>query len=144
MATTTETMSRMPKVGDAVTETRLITDEVVREFAAFSGDHNPIHLDDAYAAKTRFKKRIAHGVIANAMISKIAGTRLPGPGSIYLSHVLKFRAPVYIGDTIEAEVKVTDVRADKPIVTLATTCRNQRGEVLLEGEAVILFEPIPE
>jgi 3-hydroxybutyryl-CoA dehydratase len=134
----------LPAVGDSVKETKFIDDRAIRDFAQVSGDENPIHLNDAYAAKTRFKRRIAHGMIAASMVSKLAGTRLPGPGTIYLSQTYKFKNPAYIGDTIEAEVKVLAVRPDKPIVTLSTICRNQRGETLLEGEAVVFYEPIAE
>jgi 3-hydroxybutyryl-CoA dehydratase len=131
-----------PVVGDVVTESRTITDQDVRDFANVSGDANPIHLDDAYAAKTRFKKRIAHGMLAASMLSKLAGMRLPGPGSIYLSQSMKFKNPCYIGDTITAEIKVLSVRPDKPIYTLSTIVRNQANELLLDGEAVIFYEPV--
>jgi 3-hydroxybutyryl-CoA dehydratase len=143
MTSTLNTAITPPKVGDVATESRVITDEVIRQFAAFSGDMNPVHLDETYAAKTRFKGRIAHGMIALSMISKLAGTKMPGYGTIYLSHNVKFKAPVYVGDTVTAEVRVTNVRGDTPIVALNTTCRNQRGEILLEGDAIVLYEPIP-
>lgn len=132
----------LPKVGDSVSESRTITDQDVREFAKISGDFNPIHIDDQYAEKTRFKKRIAHGMLAASMLSKLAGMKLPGPGSIYLSQSMKFKNPCYIGDTITAEVKVLNVRSDKPIITLSTTVRNQANELLLEGEAMIYYEPV--
>lgn len=133
--------ANMPKVGDVVVDSMPITDELVRDFARFSGDFNPVHLDDAYAAKTRFGARIAHGAISLALVSRVAGTKMPGPGSIYLSHNIRFKRAAYIGDTIVAEVKVTNVRNDKPIIGLSTIVRNQDGEVIVEGDAVILFEP---
>lgn len=131
-----------PKVGDIATESRTITEEDVKEFAKFSGDYNPLHMDDEFAAKTRFKKRIAHGLIPASMLSKLAASKLPGPGSIYLSHNIRFRAPAYIGDTVTAEIKILNVRPDKPIISLSTICRNQDGKTLIEGEALVYFEPV--
>ena len=105
----------------------------------FSGDHNPVHLDEAYAAKTRFGHPIAHGMLVAGLISAVLGTELPGPGSIYLSQTLHFRAPVYIGDQVTATVEVVAIRPDKPIVTMKTVCTNQSGQIVLEGEAVLLL-----
>lgn len=134
----------LPKVGDVATETRTITEQDVIEFARLSGDNNPIHLDDNYAAKTRFKKRIAHGMLTASMLSKVAGTQLPGPGSIYLNQTMRFKRPCYLGDTVTAEIKVLSVREDKPILTLSTIVRNQDGLVLMDGEAVVYYEPVEE
>jgi acyl dehydratase len=128
-----------PKVGDSYQETRTISDQDVRDFARISGDSNPVHLDDAFAAGTRFKKRIAHGMLVASTISKVGGMNLPGPGSIYLSQSLKFKAPCYVGDEITTRVEVTSVREDKPLVTLTTTVLNAKGEVLIEGEAVLMY-----
>lgn len=131
----------LPKVGDSIKETRTITDQDVREYARLSGDSNPIHIDDAYAEKTRFKRRIAHGMLVASMITKLAGMKLPGPGSIYVSQTFKFKGPCYVGDTVTAELTVTNVRSDKPIVTLSTIVRSDKNEVLIDGEAVIFYEP---
>lgn len=128
----------VPQVGDRAEVTRVITDEAVRSFAASTGDTNPIHLDDAYAAGTRFGRRIAHGILVSGVISAVLGTRLPGPGAVYLSQSLQFRAPVLVGDTVTARVEVVAVRPDKPVVTLRTTCTRQDGVVAVEGEAVLL------
>lgn len=128
----------VPQVGDRAEVTRVITDEAVRSFAASTGDTNPIHLDDAYAAGTRFGRRIAHGILVSGVISAVLGTRLPGPGAVYLSQSLQFRAPVFVGDTVTARVEVVAVRPDKPVVTLRTTCTRQDGVVAVEGEAVLL------
>jgi 3-hydroxybutyryl-CoA dehydratase len=114
-----------------------ITDETIRAFADLTGDHNPIHLDDAYAATTRFGRRIAHGMIAAGLISAALANDLPGPGTIYLGQTLQFKAPVFPGDTITATVEVQSVRADKAIVVLATVCANQDGTRVLEGEATV-------
>ena len=128
------------KVGDTASSTRTVTNEDIRAFAELSGDHNPIHLDDGYAATTRFGQRIAHGMFGASLISAVIGNELPGTGSIYLSQTLKFLAPVYLGDTVTARVTVTKIRDDKPIVTLECVCESQRGETLIKGEAVVLVE----
>jgi len=130
------------KVGDAATRTKTITDEDIRAFAELSGDRNPVHLDDEYAAGTRFGRRIAHGMIAASLVSAALANELPGPGSVYLSQTLRFTAPVFPGDTVTARVEVTKVREDKPIVTLETVCTNERGECLIEGEAVVLLTEV--
>ena len=126
------------QTGDKASRTTAITDEMIRIFADLTGDTNPVHLDDNYAAGTRFGRRIAHGMIAASLISATLANDLPGPGTVYLSQKLQFKAPVYPGDTITTTVEVKSVRADKPIVTLATICRNQSDAVVLEGEAVVL------
>jgi 3-hydroxybutyryl-CoA dehydratase len=111
---------------------------MVRLFADLTGDTNPVHLDDTYAAGTRFGRRIAHGMIAAGLISATLANDLPGAGTVYLSQTLQFKAPVYPGDSITTTVEVKSVRPDKPIVTLATVCKNQNDIVVLEGEAVVL------
>ena len=126
------------QVGDKATRSLNITDEVIRTFADVTGDHNPVHLDDAYAAGTRFGRRIAHGMIAAGLISAALANDLPGPGSIYLSQTLEFKAPVFPGDTLTVEVEVKNVRPDKPIITLSTKCTNQEGRLVLDGVAVIM------
>lgn len=128
------------KVGDTASITRAITENDVRSFAELSGDHNPVHVDDAYAETTRFGRRIAHGMLGASLISAVLGTRLPGLGSIYLSQSLTFLGPVYIGDVLTARVTVQKIEGGKPIVTLETVCENQRGEVVIRGEAVVLVE----
>jgi len=125
--------------GDKASRTTIITDEMIRAFADLTGDTNPVHLDDAYAASTRFGRRIAHGMIAAGLISAALANDLPGPGTVYLSQTLQFKVPVYPGDTITTMVEVKSVRPDKPIVTLGTVCTNQNDVVVLEGEAVVLI-----
>ena len=105
-------------------------------FAELTGDRNPIHLSEHFAAKTLFKNRIAHGLYTASLISAVIGTRLPGPGSIYLSQTLKFLAPVKIGDTVEAEVEVIELIADKLRARLACRCK-VAGTLVLEGEALV-------
>ena len=125
--------------GQKATRTKTITDEMIRTFAELSDDTNPVHLDDAYAATTRFGKRIAHGMLAASLISATLANDLPGPGTVYLSQSLQFKAPVYPGDTVTAIIEVKSVRDDKPIATLITTCVNQGNVTIIEGEAVVLF-----
>ncbi len=117
---------------------RTVSEEDVVAFAHLTGDVNPLHLDEGYAARTRFGRRVAHGVFAAGLVSAVIGTRLPGPGAVYLSQTLKFVAPVFIGDTVTATVTVT--KAKGRVYTLETLCTNERGERVLEGEAVVLFE----
>lgn len=124
--------------GDKASRTQTISDEMIRSFADLTGDTNPVHLDDAYAAGTRFGRRIAHGMIAAGLISATLANDLPGPGTVYLSQTLQFKVPVYPGDTITATVEVKNVHPDKPIVTLSTVCINQDNKVVLEGEAVVM------
>lgn len=128
-------------VGDSRTLIRTITETDVRLFAEISGDINPIHLDETYAAKTRFGKRIVHGALLAAFISNIIGNQIPGHGSIYLSSNFKFRAPTFIGDTVTTTATITSIRPDKPIYTLECICTNQHKEVLCQGESVVLYEP---
>ena len=128
------------KVGDTASLTREVTDADIRAFAELTGDHDPIHLDDGFAATTRFGKRIAHGMFGASLISAVLGNELPGTGSIYLRQTLKFLAPVYLGDVVTARLTVTKIRDDKPIVTLECVCENQRGETVTSGEAVVLVE----
>ena len=125
--------------GDSAFRTLTVSDDTIRTFAEVTSDTNPVHLDDEYAAGTRFGRRIAHGMIAAGLISATLANDLPGPGTIYLSQSLKFKLPVYPGDTVTATVEVLTVRPDKPIATLSTVCTNQDGEVVLEGEAVVMY-----
>jgi acyl dehydratase len=125
-------------IGDSAERTRTISDIDIAAFAAASGDENPVHTDAAYAATTRFGRPIAHGMLSASLVSAVLGNDLPGPGSIYLSQTLSFKAPVYAGDTITARVECIRYREDKHIATFSTTVTNQDGVLVLEGEAVIL------
>jgi 3-hydroxybutyryl-CoA dehydratase len=138
---TTYDPARAIQVGDSASMTKRISDEDVRTFAQISGDRNPVHLDDEFAAQTFFKQRIAHGALSAALISAVLGMVMPGPGTIYLSQTLSFKAPVYIGEEITARLEVTAYRADKRITTLKTEVFNQDGKLVLDGEAVVLAPP---
>ncbi|MGP8001699.1 MAG: MaoC family dehydratase [Streptosporangiaceae bacterium] len=125
------------QIGDEASFAKTITEADVMLFAGLSGDFNPIHIDAEYAKESMFKERIAHGMLASSLISAVLGTRLPGPNSIYLGQELKFTAPVKIGDTITAVATVTEKRDDKRIIKLRTTASNQRGEMVIDGSAVV-------
>ncbi len=122
--------------------TRTITDKEIEAFAQASGDRNPMHFDDAHAAGTVFKGRIAHGILTASLISAVIGEQLPGHGAIYLSQTLKFRAPVRPGDTVDVLCTVTDVKPEKNRITLDCSCR-VGDTVVLDGEAVVLAPSRP-
>ncbi len=126
------------EIGTTASRTKTITEQDIEYFARASGDTNPVHLDDAYAARTIFKRRIAHGMLTAGLISAVLANDLPGPGTIYLSQTLQFKAPVYPGDEITATVELTAYRPDKRIATFRTVCTNQDDRIVLEGEAVVI------
>lgn len=126
------------KVGDSAEITKEITDADIEAFAEVTGDHNPIHLDDAFAKSTRFGRRIAHGMLTASLISSVLANKLPGEGSVYLGQSLQFVAPVFPGDEVTARVTVKQIRDDKPILKLETICVNQRDETVIRGEATVL------
>jgi 3-hydroxybutyryl-CoA dehydratase len=125
------------KVGDQASFSKTISETDVYLYAGITGDFNPAHVNEAYAQNTAFKTRIAHGMLTAGFISNLLGTQLPGPGSIYMSQSLRFLAPVVIGDTITATVEVIEILAEKKRARLKTTCANQEGTVVLDGEALI-------
>ena len=125
------------EVGQKASSVKTVTESDVVSFAEATGDFNPIHLDDEYAKKTMFKERIAHGMLSAGYISAVIGNRLPGPGNIYMSQSLKFLAPVRFGDKITTTVEVTDIIHEKRRVVLRTTCTNQDGTVVVDGEALV-------
>ena len=126
------------KLGDSAQLSNVISEEVIHDFAKATGDFNPIHLDQAYAEKTRFKGRIAHGALSIGFISGVLANLLPGPGSIYLSQEIKFLAPVRIGDTLIAKVEVIELIPDRNRARFRTTCINQKDEVVADGTAWIM------
>src|SRR5256885_7633135 len=115
---------------------KAVMDSDVVGFARLSGDDNPLHLCDVYAAETRFGQRIAHGLYTASLISAVLGTRLPGPGAIYISQTLNFRAPVRIGDTVEVTVEVAELIPDRQRARLTCICK-VGDEVVLDGEALV-------
>ena len=125
-------------VGDAAELAKTVTESDIALFAGVTGDFNPVHIDALAAERSVFGGRIAHGMLSAGFISAVIAMRLPGPGSIYLSQSLRFTKPVRIGDTVTARVEVLEVLVAKRRVRLATTCRNQKGETVVEGEALVM------
>jgi len=123
------------KVGDSAQISKTITESDIELFARVTGDFNPVHLDQAYAEKTMFKGRIAHGLLSVGLLSSILGNVLPGYGTIYLSQEVKFLTPVRIGDTITARVEVIELIPEKNRAKFRTTCINQDGKMVIDGVA---------
>jgi 3-hydroxybutyryl-CoA dehydratase len=124
-------------IGQSAEIVHTITEEDIQIFGDLSGDYNPLHFNEEWAAKTMFKSRIAHGILTAAFISAAIGMKLPGPGTIYLSQKMRFLGPVRIGDTITARVEVVEKNDEKQHITLKTTCTNQKDKVILDGDALI-------
>lgn len=122
---------------------KTISSSDVVGFAQVTGDRNPIHLSEHFAAKTQFKKRVAHGLYTASLISAVLGTRLPGPGAIYISQTLNFRAPVRIGDTVEVSVSVAELIPERRRARLSCTCMVGH-EVVLDGEALVKVPSVSE
>jgi 3-hydroxybutyryl-CoA dehydratase len=125
-------------VGDAAEFAKTISETDVYLFAGITGDLNPAHINQVASEMTFFKGRIAHGMLSAGLISAVLGMQLPGPGSIYLSLDLRFKAPVKIGDTITARAEVVELMKEKKRVKLSTICTNQDGTIVLEGEALVM------
>jgi len=123
-------------VGMSAEMSRTVTSEAIVAFAEATGDFNPVHVDEEAGKASLFGERIAHGMLSAGLISAVLGMKLPGAGALYLSQTLKFVKPVKIGDTITARAEVVEGIAAKKRVRLATTCRNQLGETVVEGEAL--------
>lgn len=127
-------------VGMSAVFAKTITEADILMFGAASGDNQPVHFNEEFAAKTLFKGRIAHGMLSAGIISAALGTKLPGPGTIYISQTLKFKAPVRIGDTVSAKVTVKEIIPAKKRVVLDTVC-TVKDTVVVEGEAVAMVQP---
>jgi 3-hydroxybutyryl-CoA dehydratase len=124
------------KVGMSESYSQTITDADIKSFSGVSGDKNPVHMSDEYAEKSRFKKRIAHGLMSASYFSSIFGTKLPGPGCVYVSQSLKFTRPVYIGDTVTATVVIKSIDIKTRKIFFDTTC-SVKGHAVIKGEAEI-------
>ncbi|MDQ0256915.1 3-hydroxybutyryl-CoA dehydratase [Evansella vedderi] len=129
------------KIGEEASFSRTVTETDIVLFAGLSGDYNPVHVDKEYAKDTRFGQRIAHGILTTTFLSRLLGMELPGPGAIYLDQTLKFKKPVFIGDTITAKAIITEVDENRRILTLSTICTNQENKVVLEGSGRMM---VPE
>lgn len=122
------------EVGMSASYSQTITDTDVKQFAGISGDHNPVHVDDEFAAASRFKKRIAHGLISGSFFSALFGTKLPGPGCVYVAQSFNFKRPVYLGDTVTAIATVTSIDPVKRRVFFDTVCK-VRNKIVIDGAA---------
>ena len=128
------------QIGQKASVQKTFTAADVTAFAGISLDVNPIHMSDKYAESTIFGKRIVHGILTSGLISAVLANKLPGPGTIYMGQELKFMAPVFLGDDITAEVEIIELREDKHIVKLSTTCFNQDGKKVITGVATVKFD----
>jgi len=126
-------------VGAKASLARTITEEDIQSFASLSGDFSPIHMDEEYAKNTRFKGRIAHGMITAGLISAVLGTKLPGDGTIYLSQTIKFLAPIRIGETVVVEVEVLEMDTTKNRARLRTTGKTEQAGLVVDGEAFVMY-----
>ena len=125
------------KIGDAAEFGKTVTESDIYLYAGVTGDFNPAHLNEEYAKKTFFKTRIAQGMLTAGFVSGLLGVGLPGPGTVYIRQELDFLAPVHIGDTITARVEVLEIMDDKNRVRVRTSCTNQDGIRVLDGEAIV-------
>ena len=129
-------------VGQEANHSNTVTADIIRAFADVSGDRNPVHVDAEYAATTMFKERIAHGMLSAAYISAVFGMQLPGPGAIYISQTLNFKAPVKIGDTVVTTVKVAELVPEKKRAKFECVC-TVNGKPVVQGEAVLMVPTRP-
>lgn len=131
------TMSEL-NIGQSASFSKTITEKEVALFAEITGDVNPVHMDAAYAEKTIFKGRIAHGMLCGSLLSTVFAMQMPGPGSIYLKQELKFTAPVRLGDTLTATAVVKEKKEEKNIALFDCTVVNQDGVIVIEGQASLM------
>lgn len=125
------------EVGMSDVFAKTVTEADIMAFAGFSGDTNPVHINEDFASQTMFKGRIAHGMLSAAFISTVIGTKLPGPGCIYVNQSLKFKAPVKAGDTVAAHCEITELLPEKKFIVLKTQCI-VGDKVVIDGEATIM------
>ena len=131
-----------PTVGQTATRSITLTEEHVRKFADISGDYNPLHFDENFAAGTKFGRLVVQGGLTTGLLHALVAMDMPGPGTVFLSQDWKFTAPVFIGDTITATAEVLSAHQTKPVCQLAVEIRRQDGEVVLKGETwCYTFEP---
>ena len=132
----------MPQVGDRASRTRTVRREDIDLFTELTGDRNPLHYDEAAAARSRFGSLIVQGGVTSGLLNAVVAEDLPGPGSVFLHVDWSFKAPVRPGDEITAEVEVLEAREDKPLTRLRTTIKNGEGVVVLDGTALVWTEPL--
>lgn len=129
-------------VGDKASRTKSVSERDIELFTELSGDRNPLHYDDGAAARSRFGRRIVQGGVTTGLLNAVVAEDLPGPGTVFLHVDWSFRAPVYPGDELTAEVEVLELRDDKPIARLRTTIVNQDATAVLDGTALVWTEPL--
>ncbi|HET8630322.1 MAG TPA: MaoC family dehydratase [Thermomicrobiales bacterium] len=122
------------RVGQRATWTKTVTTEDIELYARITGDRNPLHFDEAFAAGTRFGRLVAQGGITAGLLNALVAMELPGPGTVFMSQTLRYTAPVFIGDTLTAEAEVLSLKPDKPVSQLRVTIRRQDGQAVLDGE----------
>lgn len=127
-------------IGQEAEASKCFTMEDVWQFAGLSGDNNPLHVDEEYAANGRYARCVVHGILVSGLISGVLGMQLPGEGSVYLEQNLSFRRPVYVGDTVTARVRITEILPEKKIITLETNVYDQEDKCVILGTAKILYE----
>lgn len=128
------------QIKDKASITKKFTIDEIKNFLEYSGDTNPVHFDQKYAEKTKFGKPIVQGMLAASLFGGLLGSELPGNGTIYLGQKLKFLKPNFVGEEITAEIELINIREDKPIYTFSTKCFNTKGELTIDGEAVVMFK----
>lgn len=126
------------KIGDTASTSKTVSEHDIYQFAGITGDFNPLHVNEEYAKKSIFKERVAHGMLSAGFISNVLAMQLPGRDTIYLSQNLNFKGPVRIGDTVTAKVEVVEKKDKNRIIRLKTIVTNQRDEVVIDGEAVVM------
>jgi len=124
-------------VGQEAVIVKSFSEKDVDNFSEVSGDNNPVHLDEDYAKDTIFKKRIVHGFLYGSLISAVIGTKMPGPGSIYLHQEMNFKKPVYLNESVTALVRITGFKPEKSLIFLDTFCYKNDNEIVIEGKAII-------
>jgi len=129
------TLRGIPQLGAVATRHKTMSTRDIALFAEMSGDHNPLHFDEALARASTFGGLIVHGGVTSGLLNALVAEDLPGPGSVFLGMELRFPKAVYVGDTVTAQLKITRVREDKPICEIAVSVKNQHGDVCLSGTA---------
>jgi acyl dehydratase len=128
------------RVGDRATARRRFGDDEVRRFAELSGDFNELHVDDEYARRSRFRRRVVHGMLTASLFSRLIGMELPGRGTIYMQQTLRFTAPVFVDDEVEAVVEVVAIDQERRRMTLSTMARKADGTQVIVGEALVMVQ----
>ena len=133
-------MEKNFKIGDSVEIEKRFSQGEVITYTKLSNDTNPIHYDENYASRTVFKKPIVPGLLVSSLFGGLLGTHLPGQGTIHLGQDLNFKAPIYIDEKVKAEIKIIQIREDKPIITFSSVCIKENGETAITGKSVVYYK----